>query len=541
MSMETPQDMLPNEPTALHEIILFLQAKIASLQDEKLQFQHEAMLLREKLNLLIAKRFGRSSEKSDPRQLSLFDEAEVLAFQAQSEADQEAHSEADQEIQVPAHTRKIKPKGRKPLPEWLPRVEIIHELPESELICGLDDHHLVEIGRETSEQLDIVPAKVQVLRHIRIKYGCPHCKKGVKTAPAPARPIPKALATAALLAHVAVSKYADGLPLYRQGSILTRAGIDVCRTTLANWMIQCGQLVQPVINLMRDRILEYDIIQMDETTVQVLKEKDKAAKSKSYMWVQRGGPPDGRVILFDYDPTRGGAVPKRLLAGYKGWLQTDGYSGYLELGTQEGISHLGCFAHARRKFDEAIKALGKAKKGKTGKAGMALSLIRKLYVIEKELREEKASPEQRHKVRRERARPIIDELKLWLNANLADVLPKSKLGEAMCYLANHWSRLIRYLDDGRLEIDNNGAENAIRPFVLGRKNWLFSNSVRGANASANLYSLIETAKANGLEPFDYLTKVFDGLATAQTVDEFEKLLPWNMKPAPDPSAPDPSE
>ncbi|ABK42848.1 transposase IS66 [Magnetococcus marinus MC-1] len=525
--MKTLPKTLPDDPAALREIILSLQAENVLLQDKSKRMEHEAQLLREKLNILIAKRFGRSSEKSDPRQLGLFDEAEVTAA--------EEPEEDAEEIQVPAHSRKVKSKGRKPLPEWLPRVDIIHELPESALVCGLDGHHLVEIGRETSEQLDIIPAKVQVLRHIQIKYGCPHCKQGVKTAPTPKRPIPKALATAALLAHVAVSKYADGLPLYRQGAILTRAGIDVCRTTLANWMIQCGQLVQPLINLMRDKMLDYDILQMDETTIQVLKEKDKVAASNSYMWVQRGGPPGSPVILFDYDPTRGAEVPKRLLAGYKGWLQTDGYAGYLGVGAQEDVILMGCFAHARRQFDEAIKALGKSKKGKIGKAGQALSLIRKLYAVEKDLREEEATPERRYKVRQERSRPIIDELKTWLEDNRAGVLPKSKLGEAMGYLTNQWSSLIRYLDDGRLEIDNNRAENAIRPFVIGRKNWLFSNSVRGAKASANLYSLIETAKANGWEPFVYLTKVFEGLATAQTVDEFDLLLPWNLKSAAEPA------
>ncbi|ABK44484.1 transposase IS66 [Magnetococcus marinus MC-1] len=295
-------------------------------------------------------------------------------------------------------------------------------------------------------------------------------------------------------------------------------------------------LLHPLIETkMRDKMLDYDILQMDETTIQVLKEKDKVAASNSYMWVQRGGPPGSPVILFDYDPTRGAEVPKRLLAGYKGWLQTDGYAGYLGVGAQEDVILMGCFAHARRQFDEAIKALGKSKKGKIGKAGQALSLIRKLYAVEKDLREEEATPERRYKVRQERSRPIIDELKTWLEDNRAGVLPKSKLGEAMGYLTNQWSSLIRYLDDGRLEIDNNRAENAIRPFVIGRKNWLFSNSVRGAKASANLYSLIETAKANGWEPFVYLTKVFEGLATAQTVDEFDLLLPWNLKSAAEPA------
>ncbi|MBF0427174.1 MAG: IS66 family transposase, partial [Magnetococcales bacterium] len=227
----------------------------------------------------------------------------------------------------------------------------------------------------------------------------------------------------------------------------------------------------------------------------------------------------GEVILFDYDPSRRGAVAKGLLSGYQGYLQTDGYSGYLEIGAEPGITHVGCWAHARRKFDEAIKALGRGAKGKPGKAGQAMAYIRKLYLIEKELRESQAEPETRYRVRQARAGPILQQLRGWLEESLATVPPKSALGMALHYLADQWSRLIRYLDDGRLEIDNNRVENAIRPFVIGRKGWLFSDSVRGVKASANLYSLIETAKANGLEPFAYLRHLFTVLPVAQTLKD----------------------
>ncbi|MFN2309626.1 MAG: IS66 family transposase, partial [Gammaproteobacteria bacterium] len=308
---------------------------------------------------------------------------------------------------------------------------------------------------------------------------------------------------------------------YRQEQILTRIGVDLPRATLANWMIQAGVLVQPLINLLRDRLLAYDIIQMDETVVQVLNEPGRSAQSKSYLWVQRGGPPERPVLLYDYDPSRSAAVPQRLLEGFNGTLQTDGYDGYNAVVAANKLIHIGCFAHARRKFDEAIKAQGKHQR--RGLAHRALGMIQKLYGVEKAVRH--ATPEARHAYRAQHARPLLEELRTWLDDALPQVPPQSATGKALNYLHNEWNKLIGYLNDGRLEIDNNRAENAIRPFVIGRKNWLFSDSVRGIKASANLYSLIETAKACGLEPYAYLRRVFTELPQAQTVAAIEALLP----------------
>jgi len=266
------------------------------------------------------------------------------------------------------------------------------------------------------------------------------------------------------------------------------------------------------------------LLKMDETPVQVLKEPGKTAQSKSYLWLQRGGPPDQPVVLYDYDPGRGAAVPKRLLDGFKGYLQTDGYDGYNAAVAVNGLTHVGCMAHARRKFSEAVKAQGKKKQ--RGNAHRGLALIQKLYRVEKQSR--KLTPEERHAHRQQHARPILDELRAWLDKALLQVPPTSATGKALNYLNNEWDKLIRYLDDGRLEIDNNAAENAIRPFVVGRKNWLFSTSVKGVKASANLYSLIETAKANGLEPYVYLRHVFTELPKADTVEAIEALLPGHQ-------------
>ena len=499
---------LPDNVDALKTLVL-------EKATENEQLTSQVTILQEQLNIALAKRFASRSEQLSPDQIKLFDEAESASVSDDT-------ADASPTIEVSSHQRKAG--GRKPLPEHMPRIEVVHELPVDQRVCDHDGRVLSEIGEVTSEQLDIVPATIRVIRHVRKRYAC-DCGQCIKTAPLPAQPIPKSMASPGLLAHVTVSKYQDGLPLYRQETILKRIGVELPRATLASWMIKAGTLVQPLINLMRDRLLEYDIVQMDETTVQVLKEAGRRAQSKSYLWVQRGGPPDGRVILYDYDPSRSGGVPVRLLSGYSGYLQTDGYEGYNAVVVANGLRPLGCMAHARRRFDEAIKAQGKNKR--RGKAWRGLALIQKLYRVEKQSR--LMTPDERHAHRLEHATPIITEMRDWLDQALPQVPPKNATGKALYYLNAQWDKLTRYLDDGRLEIDNNLCENAVRPFVIGRKNWLFSDSVAGVKASANLYSLIETTKAHGLEPYAYLREVFAKLPLANTVDDIEGLLPDNIK------------
>jgi transposase len=513
--MPIARDQLPDDVDALKALVADQAARNAQLTAENQRYKAQVLTLTEQLNLALARRYAASSEKLSPDQIRLFDEAELDA------ETQAITPSQDDEVTVPAHIRRKR--GRKPLPEALPRVEVIHELTETERVCPHDGRTLTEIGSQICEQLDIVPAKIQVIRHIRKQYAC-GCGQCIKTAALPPQPIPKSLASPGLLAHIAVSKYQDALPLYRQEAILQRIGVDLSRATLANWMIQAGSLIQPLINLLRERLLAYDIVQMDETPVQVLKEPGKAAQSKSYLWLQRGGPPEQPVILYDYDPGRGSEVPKRLLEGFRGYLQSDGYDGYNAVVARNGLKHVGCLAHARRKFSDAVKAQGK--KTPKGKAHHGLALIQKLYRIEKQAR--KLKPEARHEHRQRHARAILEALRRWLDETLPQVPPTGATGKALNYLHNEWDKLVRYLDDGRLEIDNNAAENAIRPFVLGRKNWLFSDSVRGVKASGNLYSLIETAKANGLEPYAYLRHLFTELPKAESVEAIEALLPGNL-------------
>jgi len=491
-----------------------LRAQKRVSEQENARLNAKVLSLQEQLNLALARRYAASSEKLSPDQIRLFDEAEV---EAQKE------SPEDETVTVPEHSRRKR--GRKKLPDSLSRIDIVHELAADERRCPHDGGVLAEIGEVTSEQLDIVPAKIQVIRHIRKQCAC-KCGQCIKTAPLPPQPIPKSPASPGLLAHITVSKYQDALPLYRQETILRRIGVELPRATLANWMIKAGVLVQPVINLLRDRMLAYDIIQMDETPVQVLKEPGKRAQSKSYLWLQRRGPPDQPITLYDYDLGRGAGVPLRLLDGFRGYLQTDGYDGYNAAVVSNGLMHMGCMAHARRKFSDAVKAQGKNRK--PGKAQHGLALIQKLYRVEKQAKQ--LTPQERFDHRQQHAKPILERLRSWLDDSLPQVLPGSTAGKALKYLHNEWDKLTRYLDDGRLEIDNNLAENAIRPFVVGRKNWLFSASVAGVNASANLYSLIETTKGKGLEPYAYLRYLFAELPKAETVEAIEALLPGNVNP-----------
>lgn len=497
-------EQLPNDVNALKKIIA-----------DKQQHIH---LLEEQLRLERHRQFGAKSEKN-PGQGELFNEAE------QSADDEATNADEAVETETITYTRK-QTSGRKPLPEHLPRVRIEHELSEDEKACSCGCM-LSVIGEETSEQLDIIPAQVQVLVHVRKKYACRQCESGVKTAPLPPQPIPKSNASPGLLAHIAVAKYQDALPLYRQQQIFKRMDINLPRNTLANWMIKAGTLAQPLLNLLNDQLLSESLVHCDETPIQVLKEPDKPAQSKSYMWVRVSGLPDKRIVLYEYASSRSGDVAKQLFEGYSGYLQTDDYAGYHAIGKRAEITHLGCWAHARRKFVEAQKvATPKGSKPKAGKADIALSYISKLYGIERRIKNEPI--EVRHDIRQKESREILGQLRAWLDNTLHKVLPKGALGKALGYLDKNWDKLTVYTEDGRLLLDNNIAENAIRPFVIGRKNWLFSDTPKGAKASAALYSLIETAKANGLEPYAYLRHIFKELPAAESLEEIEALLPWNI-------------
>jgi len=501
-----------------------LQKKDVTIESNAIEIDRLEMELR----LLRQKLYAPKSERivTEPDvQAHLFNEAEATP---------EIEGKPDEEQEIGSYRRKKG--GRRLLPEHLPRIEEVHDIPEEEKICGCGSS-LSCIGEEVTEELDIVPRQCRVIKHIRPKYACRKCegtesdKGAVQIAPPPVQLLPKTIATAGLLASVVVEKFVDGLPLYRQAARFSREGIEISRGTLSNWVVRVGELCSPLIEILREDLRAGPLINADETPVQVLNEPGRANTTKSYMWVFRGMSPPGSVVVFDYRPTRSGeAILKEYLTGYRGYVQTDGYIGY-EVLSELSVTHAGCWAHVRRKFVEVVQAVDKARKGKHrsgGSADEALLKIRRLYEIERQGKERELAGADLLQFRREHAVSLLEEFRGWLERRVGATPPKGLLGTAMNYTLKQWKRLVVYVNDPNVGLDNNAAENAIRPFAIGRKNWLFAGSPSGAMASANLYSLVETAKANGLEPYRYLRFLFERLPYAATPEDYRKLTPPHL-------------
>ncbi len=495
-------ETLPSEPKALQKMVLSLQSQVKNLTAEKQQ-------LLEQFRLAQQQRFGVSSE-GHPAQGDLFNEAEVELDTAKEET----------ETDVSGTTVKKRP-VRKKLPTDLPRKVVVHDIEDKTCACCGNELH--QMGDERSEKLEFIPAQVKVIEHVRLKYSCRACEKEntttrIKIAPLPPSPIPKGIATATLLSQIITSKYQYALPLYRQESLFKQYGIALSRKTMADWMMKSANLFKPLYARLQETLLQQGVIQADETTLKVINEDNV----KSYMWLYCTGTDSpnknniSNIVLYDYQSGRAGQCAVDYLDGFTGYLQVDGYVGY----EKTAAKLVGCWAHARRKFKEAQTA---QPKGKTGKADMALSMIQKLYRIEISLKGQSA--QKKYQLRQEKAKPLLEQFYQWLAK--ANVVTKSALGTAIGYCQNQWHKLIRYIEDGHLSIDNNRSERAIKPFVIGRKNWLFSNTASGAKASAMLYSIIETAKANDLIPFDYIAHCLEQLSKTQV--DVEKLLPWNVK------------
>jgi transposase len=505
------------ERTTDADLIAALRAQLTSAQGELRVVKIERDLLKEQLKVALGRLFAARSEVRSAEQKDLFlNEAEALA-----PTDTTVPAQEDR-IEVTPHQRK--PRGRKPLDPALPRIPVRHELPQEQRFCPRDGSPLVEIGADMSEQIDIIPQQVRVIQHQRIKYACPCCDGGMKVVPAPVRIIPRGLFTEAALAWIVTAKYMDGLPLYRMAALLARFGGDLSRSTLAASVVRLGQAVQPIINLLQDQLLESDIVYGDETTVQVLKEPGRPAQRKSYLWVQMSGTGPA-VIVFGYHPGRTTEQAVKRYAGMRqgSALMSDGYESYNAVAHTYGLIHLGCWVHARRYFVEAEKLLPK---GSSGLVAQMLDLISGLFAVE--AKTANVTPEYKYQARQEHSKPLLTQIEALLLQHLHAVPPQSALGKALHYLQGQWHKLIRYVDNGHWPISNNPCENAIRPFVIGRKNWLFSDTVGGANASANLYSIIETCKANGVQAYPYLRELFLRLPLAHNADDYFNLLPWNL-------------
>lgn len=480
--------------------------------------------LEEKFTILQKAFFGRSSERwtaDDHLQARLFDEAELAV--------DEEEAGSQEEIVTARRKKKVRGKREK-LPESLPREEVILDIPEEEKICGCGAR-LKKIGEEVSEKLEIIPATIKVIRTIRPKYACRVCEgsgdeenPAVKIAPVPEDVFPKSIATAGLVAHIITGKYCDALPLYRQEKMFRRIGVDLKRSSMARWIIDVGSRLSPLLELMDREIQSGQVVLMDETRIQVHKEAGRSNHGQSFMWVARGGPPNAPVIRYMYHPSRGGAVARDYLKDYKGFLQTDGYEAYRQIGEAEGVIHVGCLAHARRKFDEASKVSGGSRS-----AMEFIAIIQKIYLAEKALHGMKNEDRDEYvRLRKEQVLPLFEKLEKQVEKKLSQVTPSTALGKAVTYLADVLPRIVRYLDSPYLTPDTNAVERVIRPFAVGRKNWLFADTPRGAHASAALYSLIETAKASSLEPYWYIRYVLQYLPTVERTGDWKALLPGKL-------------
>lgn len=498
---------------------LKMKSDLALLRVKEVESENEH--LREQLRALQRNRFGKKSERFESEEQGLlFNEAEVLA--ALPAVDEESDEEQTNQIEVKAHT---KARGhRKALPENLPREIVKIELPVAEQFAE-DGTPLKVIGYELSEKLKYEPAKITVLEIHRAKYGI-DAGDYVKTAPPVPGIIPKGIATPELLAAIVVAKYADGLPLYRMEEILTRQGIELPRSTMARWMIKAAFACRPLINVLNDRLIECDYAACDESHLQVLNEKGRKAESKSWMIVRSTPYGAKKVVLFDYEISRSGATMKKLFELFKGYLQVDGLNSYDELAKMKGIIRVGCNMHARRRFDEA-KATG-AKDGKT-LAEVGLRFYQDIYALEEEFKGK--PPDERYRLRLEKALPLWNQFKAWVDTHQKKTPRKSIIGDAFFYFTEEYELLTAYLKDGRLEPDNGFTERAIRKFAIGRNNWMFADTADGAEASALLYSLVVTAKVNGVNPYRALVQVFTDLPKAKTLDEIEKLVDLLQVPA----------
>lgn len=471
----------------------------------------------EQIRLAKHRQFGASSEKTESsEQLGLFDEAENTS-----------DPKAEEKVTIDEITYKRKKRiGKREADlSGLPVETIEYELSESEQVCPECGEALHCMSTEERCEVKIIPATFKAVRHIKHIYACRNCEKTndhtpIVTAPAPEPLIKNSLASASAVAHIMVEKYVKAVPLYRQEQSFQRDGINLSRQTMANWMIKCAEdWLEPVYNRMKEQLLKQEVLHADETVLQVLQEPGKKANTNSYEWLYRtSGCAEHPIVLYEYQPTRSSSHPKRFLEGFSGYLHTDGYAGYHNL---QNITVVGCWAHARRKFDEALKAAApEYRKGSNAEKG--LDYCNRLFELERGFAE--LTADARQKKRQELSLPLAEEFLSWAHS-FANTT-KSPFKTAVEYLIGQWLYLKNVFPDGRLELSNNRAERSIKPFVIGRKNWLFSNSQKGATSSSVIYSIIETAKENGLKPFEYLKFLFETLPNC-TMAKVDELLPWS--------------
>jgi transposase len=498
-----------------------LAAENVALKNRITELESLVKYYEEQFRLAKHKQFGSSSEKSeyDIDQINLFNEAET---------DADVNVPEPELVEVEKHYRKRKRSASDRLPEDLPVEVIEHELPSDGQLCPECGGALHVMGHEIRRELKIIPAQAKVTEHRQHIYSCRNCEKNNDHTPIVKAEIPEpvirgSFASAESVAQIMTQKFVMSVPLYRQEQEWNRIGIMLSRQTMSNWLIRCAEdWLRPLYNRLKEELVKRDVLHADETTVQVLHEPNKKAQSKSYMWLYRtSGDTNRSIVLYEYQPDRKWERPEAFLSGFSGYLHADGYDGYHNL--PDNIIVVGCWAHMRRKFDEALKVLPEKDREDCG-AMIGKRYCNRLFEIERELADMTSS--ERFDKRNELSKPTVDEFFKW--AENLNALPKSLLGQAVQYASNQKVYLERFLLDGRLEISNNRAERSVKPFVIGRKNWLFSNTVGGAKSSSVIYSIIETAKENNLKPFDYLVFLLNNMPNT-TTSKIVDLLPWSDK------------
>lgn len=523
-----------------------LQQAHEQLKSELAKKTERTVLLEEELKWLKAQFYGRSIQTRDtvednPEQKLLFNEAEVLAA---IEAAEQAH--AARSTTVEAHERKRSPdSGRKAIPEHFPRMLIEHDLSAEEKLCTkcAVPHPLTRIGQQERQCYRFTPPQISVERHIRPTYVCEQRHEAPITAPAPPVILPKSVASPSLLAHVIKSKFDLGLPIYRVSQDLTRYGVNLGPGTLGSWVNTVGgEKVVPLINLLGEGLFSDPFIHIDETPLQVLR-SDKAVGAEHYIVVRASGPPGRRIILYDYIASRTRAALKNLLIGpdgvYRGKLISDGLERYDEIAAELQLLHFGCMQHCRTMFFKARKVSQLPSTRTLANVAME-RYIRQVYQVESQIKALEQAHQQRGEtlpletvveLRQQKSKPVLEKFKAWVDELLPGTAPNSALGKALGYTTRQWPKLIRYLEHGEIPIDNNYIERQIKHYATGRRAWLFSYDALGAQASANLYSLVMTCRANAVEPYAYLNYLFEYLPAASTVEQIEALLPWNVTPA----------
>ena len=540
MPMDGLNSTLPNDTEALMALVRQQQIELQKHQagqaekEQKIQQLYKKLeskhgyieRLEERLRELLAKRFGASSERFNPDQFefSLFNEAELIA---EAEPDPEPDSdEAADAIDVPAHKRKRRPKAS--LPPELQRVDKRHELSEAERQCSCGCT-MQPIGEDVHEQLSIIPRQYFVVRHIRTRYGC-RCKARAQNAPIPVHPIPGAQVTPVMLAHIMVSKLLDGLPLYRQEKMAARDGVELPRAKLARWLIDGSCVFQPLLNRLEDTFFDYDIALSDDTRIQVLDRAAHSSKTQCALWIRRGGPPDKPVVLVDYASSKSGEAAYGLLSEFKGTLVCDGASNFNLSVRRNGLTVALCNDHARRRFRRVFDKLKKEdKQGALGSiAGQAIEQYKKLYAIETRIKP--MTPEQKLAIRQNEAKPLWDTFIDWALQTQMQGVRHSGTTDALAYLLKHAEHLQTYCEDGRLPISNIKSEHVAKTIAVMRKNFLFSATEEGAKSSGRVFSLIETARANGHNPQHYLSVLLTELPAMDNFDDIDTLLPWAITP-----------